>query len=102
MTQQTSAGNANFDSNTHADKESRLIQKQQVTLSNVLIQIIMLCLLSLLLRNSNIKNVYHFRLENTYPLAKKGMSLNLLDLLQSSVILAQPLKHKRSINWIRL
>ena len=99
MTQQTSAGNANFDSNTHADKESRLIQKQQVTLSNVLIQIIMLCLLSLLLRNSNIKNVYHFRLENTYPLAKKEMSLKLLDLLQSSVILAQPLKQKRSINW---
>ena len=102
MTQQTSAGNANFDSNTHADKESRLIQKQQVTLSNVIIQIIMLLLLSLVLRNSSIKNVYYFRLENTYPLAKKEMSLNLLDLLLSSVILAQLRKHKRLTNWTRL
>ena len=102
MTQQTSAGNANFDRNTHADKESRLVQKQQVTLSNVIIQMIMLWLLSFILRNSNINNYYHFRVEDTYPLAKKDVSLNLLDLLQSSVILPQLRKLKRLTNWKRL
>ena len=102
MTQQTSAGNANFDSNTHADKESHMLQKQQVALSNVIIQMIMLWLLSLILRNSNINKVYYFRVEDTYRLAKKERSLNLLDLLQSSVILPQLRKHKRLTNWIRL
>ena len=102
MTQQTSAGNANFDSNTHADKESRLIQKQQVTLSNVIIQMIMLWLLSFILRNLNINSYYHFRVEDTYPLAKKEMSRNLRDHLPNSVILPQLRKHKRLTNWIRL
>ena len=102
MTQQTSAGNANFDSNTHADKESRSIQKQQVTLFNVIMPMILLWLLSVVLRNSNIKKVDHFRVEGTYPLAKKEMSLNLLDLLQSSAILPQLRKLKRLTNWKRL